>query len=309
MNFARRSVLELHGMKAEEINFVLDTGAHFREILDRPIKKVPALRGKSVCILFYEASTRTRTSFEIAAKTLSADTSSIVVGQSSVTKGESLKDTALTIKAMGVDIFVVRHCDSGAPHNVAAWTGLPVINAGDGQHEHPTQGLLDMLTIRQHKRNLKGLKVAIVGDIKHSRVARSDMWGLTAMGAEVRLCGPKTLLPPVTQHWPAVVTTNLEEALDGVDVVNVLRIQRERQDQGLFPSVREYHRQYGITPQRLKACKPDVIVMHPGPMNRGVEISPEVADAGYAVIEEQVTNGVAVRMALLYLVLGGEGAV
>ena len=166
-----------------------------------------------------------------------------------------------------------------------------------------------MLTIRRHKRNLTGLKVAIVGDIKHSRVARSDMWGLTAMGAEVRLCGPKTLLPPVTQHWPAVVTTNLEEALDGADVVNVLRIQRERQDQGLFPSVREYHRQYGITPQRLKACKPDVIVMHPGPMNRGVEISPEVADAGYAVIEEQVTNGVAVRMALLYLVLGGEGAV
>ena len=309
MNFARRSILELHGMKAEEINFVLDTAAHFREILDRPIKKVPALRGKSVCTLFYEASTRTRTSFEIAAKTLSADTSSIAVGQSSVTKGESLKDTALTIKAMGVDIFVVRHHDSGAPHNVAAWTGLPVINAGDGQHEHPTQGLLDMLTIRRHKRNLKGLKVAIVGDIKHSRVARSDMWGLTAMGAEVRLCGPKTLLPPVTEHWPAVVTTNLEEALDGVDVVNVLRIQRERQDQGLFPSVREYHRQFGITPQRLKACKPDVIVMHPGPMNRGVEISPEVADAGYAVIEEQVTNGVAVRMALLYLVLGGEGAV
>jgi aspartate carbamoyltransferase catalytic subunit len=309
VNFARRSILELHGMKAEEINFVLDTAAHFREILDRPIKKVPALRGKSVCTLFYEASTRTRTSFEIAAKTLSADTSSIAVGQSSVTKGESLKDTALTIKAMGVDIFVVRHHDSGAPHNVASWTGLPVINAGDGQHEHPTQGLLDMLTIRRHKRNLTGLKVAIVGDIKHSRVARSDMWGLTAMGAEVRLCGPKTLLPPVTQHWPAVVTTNLEEALDGADVVNVLRIQRERQDQGLFPSVREYHRQYGITPQRLKACKPDVIVMHPGPMNRGVEISPEVADAGYAVIEEQVTNGVAVRMALLYLVLGGEGAV
>jgi len=296
-------------MKAEEINFVLDTAAHFREILYRPIKKVPALRGKSVCTLFYEASTRTRTSFEIAATTLSADTSSISVGQSSVTKGESLKDTALTIKAMGVDIFVVRHHDSGAPHNVAAWTGLPVINAGDGQHEHPTQGLLDMLTIRRHKRNLRGLKVAIVGDIKHSRVARSDMWGLTAMGAEVRLCGPKTLLPPVTEHWPAVVTTNLDEALDGVDVVNVLRIQRERQDQGLFPSVREYHRQYGITPQRLKPCKPDVIVMHPGPMNRGVEISPEVADAGYAVIEEQVTNGVAVRMALLYLVLGGEGAV
>lgn len=309
MNFARRSILELHGMKAEEINFVLDTAAHFREILDRPIKKVPALRGKSVCTLFYEASTRTRTSFEIAAKTLSADTSSIAVGQSSVTKGESLKDTALTIKAMGVDIFVVRHHDSGAPHNVAAWTGLPVINAGDGQHEHPTQGLLDMLTIRRHKRSLKGLKVAIVGDIKHSRVARSDMWGLTAMGAEVRLCGPKTLLPPVTEHWPAVTTTSLDEALDGADVVNVLRIQRERQDQGLFPSVREYHRQYGITPQRLKACKSDVIVMHPGPMNRGVEISPEVADAGYAVIEEQVTNGVAVRMALVYLVLGGEGAV
>lgn len=309
MNFARRSILELEPMPAEDIGFILDTASHFRDILERPIKKVPALRGKSVCTLFYEASTRTRTSFEMAAKTLSADTSSVAVAQSSVTKGESLKDTALTLKAMGVDLFVIRHFDSGAPHKVAEWTGLPVLNAGDGQHEHPTQGLLDMLTIRRHKKTFQGLKVAIVGDIRHSRVARSDMWGLTRMGAEVWLCGPKTLLPPITGHWPARVTTSIDEALDGADVVNVLRIQRERQDQGLFPSVREYHARYGITPERLKACQPDVIVMHPGPMNRGVEISPDVADAGYSVVEEQVTNGVAVRMALLYLVMGGEGSV
>lgn len=293
-------------MPADQIGLILDTAEYFRGILERPIKKVPVLRGKSVCTLFYEASTRTRTSFEIAAKTLSADTSSIAVAASSVTKGESLKDTALTIAAMGVDAFVIRHQASGAPHNVAKWTGLPVINAGDGQHEHPTQGLLDMLTIRRHKGDWKGLKVAIVGDIRHSRVARSDMWGLTRMGAEVWLCGPKPLLPPVTDHWPARVTTNIDEALDGADVVNVLRIQMERQDQGLFPTTREYHQRYGITAERLKRCQDDVMVMHPGPMNRGVEISADVADADYAVIEEQVTNGVAVRMALLYLVLGGE---
>jgi aspartate carbamoyltransferase catalytic subunit len=308
MNFQRRSILDLEPMTAEEISFILDTAQVFREVMSRPIKKVPALRGKNVCTLFYEPSTRTRTSFEIAAKTLSADTSSIAVAASSVTKGESLKDTALTLQAMGVDLFVIRHQDSGAPHLVADWTGLPVINAGDGQHEHPTQGLLDMFTIRKHKKRLDGLKVAVVGDIRHSRVARSDMWGLSKFGAEVVLCGPKTLLPPDTSAWPAKVTTDVDEALDGADVVNVLRIQRERQDQGLFPTTREYHERYGITPEKLARCKPDVMVMHPGPMNRGVEISPDVADAGYAVIEEQVTNGVAVRMALLYLVLGGEGA-
>lgn len=299
-----RSILELEHMPAEEMEHILETAATFRQVLERPIKKTPALRGKSIATLFYEASTRTRTSFEIAAKTLSADVSTLAVAQSSVTKGESLKDTALTIKAMGVDLFVVRHAASGAPHQVAAWTGVPVINAGDGQHEHPTQGLLDMLTIQRHKRDLKGLKVAIVGDIRHSRVARSDMWGLTRMGAEVWLCGPKTLLPPHTDHWPARVTTSLDEALAGADVVNILRIQMERQQQGLFPSLREYSTRYGITPQRLQKCASDVMVMHPGPMNRGVEISPDVADADYSVIEEQVTNGVAVRMALLYLILG-----
>lgn len=299
-----RSVLELEHMPAEEMAHILETAGNFREVLERPIKKTPALRGKSICTLFYEASTRTRTSFEIAAKTLSADVSSIAVAQSSVTKGESLKDTALTIKAMGVDAFVVRHAASGAPYQVAKWTGLPVINAGDGQHEHPTQGLLDMLTIQRHKKDFKGLKVAIVGDIRHSRVARSDMWGLSRMGAEVWLCGPQTLLPPHTGHWPARVTTDLNEALAGADVVNVLRIQMERQQQGLFPSLREYAARYGITPDRLQQCAGDVMVMHPGPMNRGVEISPDVADADYSVIEEQVTNGVAVRMALLYLILG-----
>jgi aspartate carbamoyltransferase catalytic subunit len=301
-----RNVLELEHMPAEEIAFILETAGTFRDILGRPIKKTPALRGKSICTLFYEASTRTRTSFEIAAKTLSADVSSIAAAQSSVTKGESLKDTVLTIKAMGVDAFVVRHGASGAPHQVAQWTGLPVINAGDGQHEHPTQGLLDMLTIQRHKRDFKGLKVAIVGDIRHSRVARSDMWGLSRMGADVWLCGPKPLLPPFTDHWPARVTTELDEALAGADVVNVLRIQTERQEQGLFPSLREYALRWGITPERLAACASDVTVMHPGPMNRGVEISADVADADYAVIEEQVTNGVAVRMALLYLLLGGD---
>ncbi|HEY3265655.1 MAG TPA: aspartate carbamoyltransferase catalytic subunit [Armatimonadota bacterium] len=307
MNFARRSILGLEGMPADEIGFILDTAGYFREILERSIKKTPVLRGKSICTLFYEASTRTRTSFEIAAKTLSADVSSVAVASSSVTKGESLKDTALTLKAMGVDAFVIRHQASGAPHNVAEWTGLPVINAGDGQHEHPTQGLLDMLTIRAHKGDWKGLKVAIVGDIRHSRVARSGMWGLSKMGADVWLAGPRPLLPPFTDHWPATVTTDIDEALAGADVVNVLRIQLERQEQGLFPTVREYYQRYGITPERLKRCASDVIVMHPGPMNRGIEISDDVADAGYACVEEQVTNGVAVRMALLYLVLGGEG--
>lgn len=304
MNFARRSILGLEGMSAAEIGFILETAGHFREVLERPIKKVPALRGKSVCTLFYEASTRTRTSFEIAAKTLSADISSVAVAQSSVTKGESLKDTALTLAAMGVDAFVVRHAASGAPQMIAQWTGLPVINAGDGQHEHPTQGLLDMLTIQRHKGGFQGKKVAIVGDIRHSRVARSGMWGLSAMGAEVWLCGPKPLLPPETCHWPARVTTSLDEALDGADVVNVLRIQMERQEQGLFPSAREYFNTYGITAERLKRAREDAIVMHPGPMNRGIEIADEVADAGYSVITRQVTNGVAVRMALLYLVLG-----
>jgi len=306
MNFKRQSILGLEGMSAGDIGFILDTAANFRGILERPIKKVPTLRGKSICTLFYEASTRTRTSFEIAAKTLSADASSVAVAQSSVTKGETLKDTALTLASMGIDAFVIRHQASGAPHQVARWTGLPVINAGDGQPEHPTQGLLDMLTIQRHKGGFAGKKVAIVGDIRHSRVARSGMWGLSAMGAEVWLCGPKPLLPPVTCHWPAKVTTSLDEALDGADVVNVLRIQLERQEQGLFPTVREYFNTYGITPERLKRAKADVIVMHPGPMNRGIEIADEVADAGYSVITEQVTNGVAVRMALLYLVLGGE---
>lgn len=306
MNLARLNILQLEGMNPDQIGFVLETAAHFRGILERPIKKVPALRGKSVCILFYESSTRTRTSFEIAAKTLSADTSSVAVAHSSVNKGESLKDTALTLAAMGVDAFVIRHHASGAPHQVAGWTAVPVINAGDGQHEHPTQGLLDMLTIQRHKGGFRGLKVAFVGDIRHSRVARSGMWGLSAMGADVWLCGPRPLLPPATCHWPATVTTSLDAALDGADVVNVLRIQRERQDQGLFPSAREYHLRYGITAERLRNAASDAIVMHPGPMNRGIEIADDVADAGYSVITEQVTNGVAVRMALLFLVLGGE---
>jgi aspartate carbamoyltransferase catalytic subunit len=306
VEFGRKHILGLEEMTAEEIGVILDQAEEFRPILFRPIKKVPALRGRWVALLFYEASTRTRVSFEMAAKNLSADATNVSASGSSVTKGESLRDTILTLKAMGTDLIVMRHPMSGAPHYAAQVTDVPVINAGDGTHEHPTQGLLDLLTLREKKGRIAGLNVTIVGDVLHSRVARSNLWGLTKMGAKVRLAGPSTLLPPEFRDVEAEYHTRLEPALEGADVVMVLRIQKERQDAGLLPSFREYSRTFGINAARLKLCAPDVTVMHPGPMNRGLEISAEVADAGYSVITDQVTNGVALRMALTYLLLGGS---
>lgn len=303
----RKDVLALQEMERDEIETVLRNAASFKQILARPIKKVPTLRGKSIVTLFYENSTRTRTSFELAAKVMSADAINISAASSSVSKGESLKDTALTLEAMGMDLIVIRHPLSGAPAYVAQTVGIPVINAGDGMHEHPTQGLLDLFTLREAKGRIEGLKVLIVGDLTHSRVARSNLWGLLKLGAEVRLCGPATLVPAGIDRLGVRVYADLGEAIEGVDVVNVLRIQLERQQRGLFPTLREYSERFGISPKRLERAAPDVTVMHPGPMNRGLEISAEVADAGYSVITEQVTNGVAVRMALLFLLLGGQG--
>jgi aspartate carbamoyltransferase catalytic subunit len=304
MALKHKDILGLQEMDAGEIELILQTAHSFREILDRPIKKVPTLRGRSIVTLFYEPSTRTRTSFEMAAKIMSADVSSIAPSSSSVVKGECLKDTALTLQAMRPDLFIIRHQASGAAQFLADLVSAPVINAGDGLHEHPSQALLDMLTIMDRKGRIDGLTVAIVGDILHSRVARSNLWGLTKLGAKVRLIGPKTMLPSDVSQLAAEVYTDLDEGLKGVDVVNVLRIQLERMQKGLFPSTREYAKLFGITQERLKAAKEDVIVLHPGPMNRGVEIMPEVADAGFCTVTEQVTNGVAVRMAMLYLLLG-----
>lgn len=305
MRLMRKDILGLEEITAEEIELILETASTLKGILDRQIKKVPTLRGKSVVTLFYEPSTRTRSSFELAAKVMSADVTSIAPSTSSVVKGESLKDTILTLRAMKPDIFIMRHSASGSPHFVARLVPEPVINAGDGTHEHPTQGLLDMMTILEKKGTLSGLTVAIVGDILHSRVARSNMWGLTKLGAKVRLVGPATLMPPEARNLPVEVHTNLEDGIRGADVINVLRIQLERMKKGLFPSIREYSKLYGISLDRLKVAKDDVMVMHPGPMNRGVEIMPEVADSDVCTVTEQVTNGVAVRMALLYLLLGG----
>jgi aspartate carbamoyltransferase catalytic subunit len=309
MPLQRKDVLGLQEMSPDEIRLILETALSMKEILGRPIRKVPTLRGKSIVTLFYEPSTRTRTSFELAAKIMSADVSSISPSGSSVVKGESLKDTIDTLQAMGADMFIVRHQASGAPHFIANHVPACVINAGDGMHEHPSQGLLDMFTILEAKGRIEGLKVAIVGDVMHSRVARSNVWGLTKMGAEVRFVSPSTLLPAEVETLPVKVFTNLEEGIADCDVVNVLRIQLERQERGLFPSIREYSSLFGITSERLQAAKPDVTVMHPGPMNRGVEITAEVADSDQAVITTQVTNGVAVRMALCYLLLGGAANV
>ncbi len=305
MRLQRKDILGLQEITPEEIRLILKTARSNKEILSRPVKKVPILRGKSVCTLFYENSTRTRTSFELAAKIMSADTTSISTAGSSIQKGESFKDTLLTLEAMGVDLFVIRHVAGGVPHFAAKTVKSHVINAGDGMHEHPTQGLLDMLTILENKGDFAGLKVLVVGDIMHSRVARSNLWGLSKMGAEVRLCGPSTLLPSQVEKLPVTVYTDLDEAIREVDVVNVLRIQIERMNRGFIPSIREYSKLFGINKDRLRLARPDVLVMHPGPMNRGVEITPDVADGEFAVITDQVTNGVAVRMALLYLLLGG----
>ena len=307
----RKDLLDLQSLTADEITYLLDTADSFREIVARPVKKVPTLRGKSVATLFFEPSTRTRTSFEAAAKIMSADTYSLAGTTSSAVKGESLKDTMLTLDAMGIDAFVIRHPLSGAAHLAAKYVpNKPVINAGDGTHEHPTQGLLDLLTIRQVKGRLTGLNVAIVGDILHSRVARSNIWGLHTMGANVRLVGPPTLLPADARLLPVEVFTDLEAGLHGADVVNILRIQLERQDAAFFPSVREYARLFGVSKAKLSGAAPDVTVLHPGPMNRGVEIASALADdSDVAVITEQVTNGVAVRMAVLFWLMGATASV
>ncbi len=306
-----RHLLTLRETSQADIQYLLDTAYALREILERPVKKVPTLRGRAMITLFYENSTRTRTSFEMAAKIMSAEAINIAVGQSSVAKGESLKDTLLTLQSLKADCLVMRHSASGAAEFAANHSRIPIVNAGDGTHEHPTQGLLDMLTIRLHKGDLAGLTVAIVGDILHSRVARSDVWGLTKMGAKVRLVGPRTLLPADGDRLPVEIFDDLQAGIEGADVVNVLRLQTERMDKGLLPSIREYARLFGISPKSLRAAKPDVIVMHPGPLNRGVEISADVADGVggiQSVIEEQVTNGVAVRMAVLYMLMGNAGS-
>ncbi len=301
-----KHLLDLESVSAGEIRLILDNAASFMEIFTRSIKKVPALRGKTVCSLFYENSTRTKTSFELAAKRLSADVVSFSVSTSSVTKGETLIDTARTIEAMGIDLIVMRHGVSGAPHLLSKRVQAGVVNAGDGTHEHPTQGLLDAFTIREVKGRFEGLKVAIVGDILHSRVARSNIQALTKMGAQVTLIGPPTLLPPTFKQFGVRICHDLMEGIEQADVINILRIQLERMDANFFPSIREYRLLYGITKERLKASKSDVMIMHPGPINRGVEIDQDVADGPHSVIQQQVTNGVAVRMAVLYLLAGGQ---
>jgi aspartate carbamoyltransferase catalytic subunit len=307
VSFPHRHLLGIEPLEAQEIQTILDTADGMKEILGRPIKKVPALRGRTVVNLFYEASTRTRSSFEVAERVLSADSLSIATAASSVTKGETLLDTAKNLEAMSPDMVIIRHASSGAPHLLARHCRFSVVNAGDGAHEHPTQALLDALTMRQRKGRLKGLRVAIVGDILHSRVARSNLWLLSKMGAAVVVCGPPTLLPPgIGTAIPATVTHRIDEAVEGADVVMMLRIQLERMSGAFFPTTREYHRQFGLTEERARRAKKDVLVMHPGPMNRGVEIASEVADGPFSVILEQVTNGVAVRMAVLYLLLGGS---
>ena len=301
----KKDLLGIADLSREEIYRILDTAEAMREIGERPIKKVPALRGKTVVNLFYEPSTRTRTSFEIAEKRLSADTLNIAVAASSVLKGETLADTAMNIEAMSPDMIVLRHASSGACHLLARICRSRIINAGDGMHEHPTQALLDAFTIRQHKQRIEGLKIAIVGDLLHSRVLRSNVLLLTKLGAEVWVSGPPTLVPAGIERVGVRVSTRIDEAVAGADVIMMLRIQQERMQGAFIPSLREYFHTFGMTRTRVALAKPDVIIMHPGPMNRGVEIASDVADGPYSVILEQVANGVSVRMAVLYLLAGG----
>ncbi len=302
----RKDLLGLETLDAEEIKLIIDTAESFKEISTREIKKVPTLRGRTIVNLFFEPSTRTRTSFELAAKRLSADTVSISASTSSVLKGETLKDTARNIEAMKIDMIIMRHPCSGAPDMLAKTISSSVVNAGDGAHEHPTQGLLDLFTIREKKGKIEGLKVAIVGDILHSRVARSDIWGLKKLGAEVILCGPPTLMPPEIEKMGVRVSYDLREVMKEVDVVNLLRVQLEREKRNLFPSLREYAVLFGLNKDVLKGAKKDLVIMHPGPINRGIELSPDLADGPCSVILDQVTNGIAVRMAVLFLLLGGH---
>ncbi len=300
----KKDLLAIADLSREELYLILDTAEAMREIGQRPIKKVPTLRGKTVVNLFFEPSTRTRTSFEIAEKRLSADTLNIAVASSSVLKGETLVDTVLNIEAMSPDMIVLRHASSGACHLLARICKSRIINAGDGMHEHPTQALLDAFTIREHKKRIAGLKVTVVGDLLHSRVLRSNVQLLTKLGADVWLCGPPTMVPVGIERFGVRVTTSVDEAVAGADVIMLLRIQQERMQGAFFPSLREYFTVFGMTAARVRLARPDVIIMHPGPMNRGVEIASDVADGPYSVILEQVANGVAVRMAVLYLLAG-----
>ena len=300
-----KNLLSINQLDRHDVIRILDTAESFREVGTRVIKKVPALRGRTVVNLFYEDSTRTRISFEIAAKRLSADVINFSTSGSSVAKGESLKDTALTLQAMGADAIVIRHSSSGAPATLSRWVTASVLNAGDGTHEHPTQALLDLFTIREHFPSFEGLRVAVVGDVRHSRVARSLTFAMTKMGGQVTLVGPATLIPPEAPAWGAEVSHDLDGVLPKADVCYMLRVQRERQRQQFFPSVREYSRLFGLSRARVEALPENALIMHPGPMNRGVEIASDVADLPRAVITDQVTNGIAVRMSLLYLMLGG----
>jgi aspartate carbamoyltransferase catalytic subunit len=303
-----KHLLSMDQLSSTDVTTILDTADSLRRVTDRPIKKLPTLRGRTVCNLFYEASTRTRISFELAAKRLSADVINFSAdSKSSVAKGESFKDTAWTLEAMGVDAIIVRHSSSGAPHQLSRWVKASVINAGDGAHEHPTQALLDLYSMRERFKDFEGLRVAIVGDVLHSRVARSNVKGLVTMGAEVVLVGPPTLIPPQAKDWGAEIVHDLDSIIDDVDVCYLLRVQQERQSEQLFPNVREYAALWGLDSRRVARMKRDALIMHPGPMNRGVEIAADVSELPRSIILDQVANGLAVRMSLLYLMLGGTG--
>ena len=307
MSWNRKHLLDIESLSPTEIRTVLDTATAFKAVGERAIKKVPALRGKTVVNLFIEPSTRTRCSFELAALRLTADVINFPAEASSLKKGETLKDTARNLESLNADIFIIRHSAAGAPHFLARFLNASVVNAGDGAHEHPTQALLDAFTIREKKGRIEGLKVTILGDILYSRVARSNIWALTKLGAQVTLCGPSTLVPRAFEQMGCRVTYNVDEAIAGADVINLLRIQHERQRKTMFPGIGEYASLYGLTKTRLTGTKPDALIMHPGPINRGVEIDSEIADGDRSVILEQVTNGLAVRMAVLFLVNGGQG--
>lgn len=307
MAWNRQHLLDIKSLSAEEITTVLDTAQAFKAVGERAIKKVPALRGKTVVNLFIEPSTRTRISFELAALRLTADVINFTAESSSLKKGETLKDTARNLEALNADIIIIRHQATGAPHFISRYLRGSVINAGDGAHEHPTQALLDVYTIREKKGRVAGLNVTILGDILYSRVARSNIWALLKLGANVTLCGPSTLVPRVFEQMGCKVTYNVDEAIAEADIINLLRIQHERQRKTMFPSIGEYTNLFGLTKARLARTKPDAVVMHPGPVNRGVEIDSEIADCGRSLILDQVTNGLAVRMAVLFLVNGGKG--
>lgn len=309
MTWHRKHLLDIESLSAEEITTVLDTARQFKAVGERAIKKVPALRGKTVVNLFVEPSTRTRISFELAAMRLSADVINFATEASSLKKGETLKDTARNLEALNADVIIIRHSATGAPHFLSRFLKGSVVNAGDGAHEHPTQALLDTFTIREHKGRIAGLNVTILGDILYSRVARSNIWALLKLGARVTLCGPSTLVPKVFEKMGCRVTYNVDEAIADADVINLLRIQHERQRQTMFPSIGEYTVLFGLTAARFARTRPDVLIMHPGPINRGVEIATEIADCARSVILEQVTNGLAVRMAVLYLINGGRSVV